>query len=381
MKKILAVAVVAAILISCNNKADKGMFTLSGEIKSVPDQKIYLEQVFFNPDKPAEVLDTGELKNGKFQVSAIAPEEGLYRIRLADGAGDLFINEGSEINFTGTAVSQQPFIGSFTGKANAALKKLILLADSVGQLMANKNKLLSEFSKANVKKDDSVFIAIFNEYNTLKENFKKFSFAYADTTENPVVALFAATMAPVEIKEFEAPLTGLVKRFPKHQGIAEALAYVKNPPPPPQTQTQPVSKPGIGSIAPDLTMNDVNDKPFSLSQLRGKYVLIDFWASWCMPCREENPNVVAAFNKFKDKNFTILGVSLDQNKQSWLDAIKTDNLTWQQISDLKYWSSAAVPLYGLDGIPSNALIDPQGKIIAIDLAGNELQNKLAEVLK
>ena len=134
-------------------------------------------------------------------------------------------------------------------------------------------------------------------------------------------------------------------------------------------------------MAPELTMNDINDKPFSLSQLRGKYVLIDFWASWCMPCREENPNVVAAFNQFKNKNFTVLGVSLDKNKQSWLDAIKEDKLIWQQISDLKYWSSAATPLYGIDGIPYNVLIDPQGKIIATRLTGNALQNKLTEVLK
>ena len=109
--------------------------------------------------------------------------------------------------------------------------------------------------------------------------------------------------------------------------------------------------------------------------------MIDFWASWCGPCRGENPNVVAAYNQFKDKNFTVLGVSLDKNKQAWLDAIKEDKLTWQHISDLKYWSSAAAPLYGFDGIPYNVLIDPQGKIIATNLRESALQNKLAEVLK
>ncbi|MBK8522073.1 MAG: redoxin domain-containing protein [Chitinophagaceae bacterium] len=300
---------------------------------------------------------------------------------MEDGGGAIFINEESNINFTGMAVSQEPLNGSFSSPANIALKKLMQHADSIGMLIANKNRLLTEFSKANVKEDDSIFIATFNEFTSLKDNFTKFSFAYADTAKSPVLSLFAATMAPIDISEFETPLTKLVKRFPKHKGIAEALVYVKSQATQPQTQTKPVSKPAIGVTAPELTMNDVNDKPFSLSQLRGKYVLIDFWASWCGPCREENPNVVAAFNQFKDKNFTVLGVSLDENKQAWINAIKEDKLNWQQISDLKKWNSAATSLYGIDGIPYNVLIDPQGKIIATDLRESALQNKLAEVLK
>ncbi|MCY7420381.1 MAG: AhpC/TSA family protein [Chitinophagaceae bacterium] len=380
MKKLLALSAVAVILFSCNNNADKGKFTLWGELKALPDQKIYLEQLYFSAKQP-EVLDTGEIKAGKFTLSAVAAEEGLFRIRTEEGASAIFINEESKINFAGTAVSQEPLNGSFSGAANSSLKKLSHYMDSTGMLISNKNRLIEEFTKAGAKPTDSIFMAVTNDLSLLTDNFSKFSFAYADTAKSPVVALFAATLAPVDISKFEAPLAKLVKRFPDHKGIADALAYVKTQAAQPQTKTQPASKPSVGDMAPELTMNDVDDKPFSLSQLRGKYVLIDFWASWCGPCRGENPNVVAAFNQYKNKNFTVLGVSLDKNKQAWIDAIKEDKLNWQHISDLKYWSSAATSLYGFDGIPYNVLIDPQGKIIATDLRESALQNKLAEVLK
>jgi peroxiredoxin len=327
------------------------------------------------------VLDTGEIKNGKFTLAATAPEEGLYRLRTEEGAAAFFINEDPKINFTGTAIGQEPLSGLFSGPANSSLKKLMQYMDSISLLISNKNRLIEEFTKAGAKQTDSTFMTISNESKSLTDNFITYSFAYADTAKSPVVALFAATVAPVEPAKFVAPLTKLTNRFPKHKAIAEALVYVKSLAVQPQTQTQPGAKPGVGDMAPELTMNDVDDKPFSLSQLRGKYVLIDFWASWCGPCRGENPNVVAAFNQFKDKNFTVLGVSLDDNKQAWIEAIKEDKLNWQHISDLKKWSSAATPLYGFDGIPYNVLIDTHGKIIATDLRGNALQNKLAEVLK
>lgn len=138
----------------------------------------------------------------------------------------------------------------------------------------------------------------------------------------------------------------------------------------------------IGVTAPDFTQDDANGKPVKLSSFRGKYVLLDFWASWCGPCRQENPNVVRVYNKYKDQNFTVLGVSLDRPdaKASWLNAIKDDGLTWTQVSDLKYWNNAAAAMYFVQSIPQNFLIDPQGKIIAKNLRGAELESKLIELM-
>ena len=137
----------------------------------------------------------------------------------------------------------------------------------------------------------------------------------------------------------------------------------------------------IGKIAPDIKQQDTLGNAVSLSSFRGKYVMVDFWASWCGPCRQENPNVVVAYNRFKNKNFTILGISLDQDKDAWQAAIAKDNLTWNHMSDLKQWQSEAVMTYGFEGIPFNVLIDPTGKIIASGLRGEDLGKKLEEVLK
>jgi peroxiredoxin len=136
----------------------------------------------------------------------------------------------------------------------------------------------------------------------------------------------------------------------------------------------------IGSQAIEFVQADIEGKQVALSSFKGKYVLVDFWASWCRPCREENPNVVRAYNKFKEKNFTVLGVSLDNNRAPWLKAIKADALAWTQVSDLKGWNNEAAAKYNIQSIPQNFLLDPSGKIIAKNLRGPELESRLCELL-
>jgi peroxiredoxin len=137
----------------------------------------------------------------------------------------------------------------------------------------------------------------------------------------------------------------------------------------------------LGVEAEDFAQEDVKGQLVRLSSFKGKYVLVDFWASWCGPCRQENPNVVKAYNKYKDKNFTVLGVSLDENRERWLGAIAQDGLSWTQVSDLKGWGNDVAVQYGVQAIPTNFLVDPSGKIIARNLRGEALEAKLAELLQ
>ncbi|MBL7724321.1 MAG: TlpA family protein disulfide reductase [Chitinophagaceae bacterium] len=390
MKKAFFLLLVMAALISCKNKSSVKKFEVKGTIINNTAKLIYLEEIPM-ATMQAVVIDSAVIgKDGKYALKTVASEARVYNLRLDQSVYPVaaVINDVSSITLDATFNKENnQFVEKYEVKGSASSQQL------KDFMVGFNTKLQAIFFNARqadslnrIQAPDSVFRKL--ELNTaiVAGELRTLTSEALKKSNNPALSMlmlgyYQSTannqglgLQPFANDEVSKLVNDLASKHPTHQGVASIKSML-------EAQANKM-KGLVGQTAPEISLPDPNGKEIKLSSFRGKYVLVDFWASWCKPCREENPTVVKAFNKYKDKNFTILGVSLDRpgQKDEWMKAVMKDNLTWTQVSDLMFWSSPVVQLYSIEGIPYNVLVDPGGKIIAESLRGPALEAKLGEVL-
>lgn len=371
MKKIFTLACAAVVLASCNNSDS---YTINGTVNGFEDgTKVYIneqgEQGFIK-------IDSTEIKGGTFVLKGAAAEPDLKFIEFGNTQEYVlpFILENGKIQVSFD--KQKPEEAKVTGSKNndyltAYNTEAFKLQKESQNFQEQNNEKMMIAQQAN---DVATMEALMNELNVIREKIKTQNIDYVKANKDAYISLylmeqlvFAQAITSEEFKTYFDALNPDLKTTKKGKELAEKLSKL--------------DKVSVGKMAPDFSAPNVDGQMVSLKESLGKVTIIDFWAAWCGPCRRENPNVVALYDKYKDQGLAIIGVSLDKDAEAWKKAIADDKLTWTQVSNLKYWEDPIAKEYNVEGIPAMFILDAQGKIVAKDLRGEELDTKIAELLK
>ena len=383
MKRILMLLTVLTVIISCN-RAGKNEYIVSGTVKGIADGKtVVLEK----QDEMGQFIpmDTVKVKDGKFMMkgSAKEPEIMLIQVEAIQGKVPFVLENGNiDIIVDKDSLQKSKFSGTFNNdvfsKFNDDLTKF--QKELQKKLMTFQNANMAKMKAAQEIKDTIVINKLMKEYQGMQKEGMEFYIKFAEV--NPKALLSALivdnmlndpTLDVARAKKIYASFSPELKNYKPGKSIQTKLDKIGKP-------LTVAAAANVGSVAPDFTAKNPEGKSISLKQSLGKVTIVDFWASWCKPCRVENPNVVALYAKYHSKGLNILSVSLDKEASAWKDAIAKDNLTWNHVSNLKEFEDPIALQYGINAIPTIFVLDAKGLIIAKDIRGEELNAKIASLL-
>lgn len=359
------------ICIAFTGCSDKSKFEISGKFENAkPQSKVYL----YGINKGSELaLDSTVLSDkGEFKFSHATDDVDFFRVKIDNSEYMLIAKNGDAIKLEADLADK-----ALNYKLSGAAE-----ADKLEELNKNKNGYMAKIAALQAQFEENVSSqpqnrdAIANQMRPAlmaeNEGLVNYILKFAMDNTNSLAGFYAInSLNPGDYeKELLAYADQIKSNFNKNQAVTDFLVRMAK-----------LRSVQVGQVAPDFKMNTIDGKTVKLSGLRGKYVLLDFWASWCQPCRQENPNVVKLYHQYKDKNFTVLGVSLDKDPIAWKQAVIQDGLSWTHASELQDFESPTVRLYQVDAIPSSFILDPQGRIIAKNLRGDELSAFLAKTLR